>query len=153
MFRRAGNYLGSQKGFSMLEIMLMLVIMLVLLAAAIIPLPKQMDRLDKKLFLYQLQADLYWAKSYAITKQETVNLQFLPIEKSYRIRTLSASRKMLVKRKLPASIRHVNGSLDNISFLPNGNANRFGTILFFHKEEYFSIVCQIGKGRFYVKEG
>ncbi|KAB7708779.1 hypothetical protein F9802_01110 [Bacillus aerolatus] len=144
--------LKSEKGFSILEMLLILSIMLVLLSVTVLPLPKLAANFEKKQFFNQLQADLFLAQSYAIAKQDVVEVKFLPAGDRYSIHPVTASSVMLIQRNMPDSIRHVNGSLAKLSFLPNGNTSSFGTVHFKYQDQYISLIFQIGKGRFYVKE-
>ncbi|WP_343070788.1 competence type IV pilus minor pilin ComGD [Bacillus sp. REN10] len=146
------NFLRNQKGMSMLEILMVLSIVLIILTAAMIPYPKMIENMEKEKFIDQLQADLYLAQSHAISKQQIVNVQLLTTRDAYQMKTLTAPSTILVQRQFPDSIRHLDGSLQEIRFLPNGNTNRFGTMLFQYKEKYIKVVFQIGKGRFYVEE-
>ncbi|PAQ14815.1 hypothetical protein CD798_09150 [Bacillaceae bacterium SAOS 7] len=146
------EHIRNQQGVSMLEMLIVLSVFLIILSAAMIPFPKMLDNMEKEKFMDQLQADLYLAQSYAISKQEIVNIQFLTTIDSYRIKTVNVPSEMLAQRELPDSVRHMEGSLQEIWFLPNGNTNRFGTMLFKYKDRYIKVVFQIGKGRFYVEE-
>ncbi|WP_338750071.1 competence type IV pilus minor pilin ComGD [Bacillus sp. FJAT-52991] len=152
MLNRSMKHVRNQQGVSMIEMLMVLSIFLIILAAAIIPFPKMLDSMEKEKFIDQLQADLYLAQSHAISKQEIVNVQLLTTRDSYRMKTMTAPSTVLVQRKFPDSIRHLDGSLQEIWFLPNGNTNRFGTMLFKYKDGYIKVVFQIGKGRFYVEE-
>ncbi len=146
------EHIRNQQGVSMLEMLIVLSVFLIILSAAMIPFPKMLDNMEKEKFMDQLQADLYLAQSYAISKQEIVNIQFLMTIDSYRIKTVNVPSEMLAQRELPDSIQHMEGSLQEIWFLPNGHTNRFGTMLFKYKDRYIKVVFQIGKGRFYVEE-
>ena len=142
----------GEKGFTLIETMIMLTVILVLLSIAVLPFPKLAANFEKEQFLNQLQADLFFAQSYAIAKQETVEVRFIHKEDRYTIRSRTATANFLVQRNIPDTIRYIDGSLATLSFLQNGNTNSFGTVHFKYRDQYISLIFQIGKGRFYVKE-
>ncbi|RJS59682.1 competence type IV pilus minor pilin ComGD [Bacillus sp. PK3_68] len=142
----------SDEGFTLVETMVILTVIVVLLSVAVLPFPRVAADFEKQQFLNQLQADLFLAQSYAIAKQEVVEVRFIYTENRYTIRPLTAPTNLFVQRSMPDTIRYVDGSLAKLSFLPNGNTSSFGTVHFEYLDRHISLIFQIGKGRFYVKE-
>ncbi|WP_049663160.1 competence type IV pilus minor pilin ComGD [Bacillus sp. FJAT-27231] len=152
MFHKRMRLPKEERGFTLMETMVVLTIIIVLLSIAVLPFPKLAAHFEKEQFLNQLQADLFFAQSYAIARQEKVEVKFFYTENCYTIRSLTSTANFLVQRNMPDTIRYMDGSLTILSFLPNGNTNNFGTVRFRYGSRYISLVFQIGKGRFYVTE-
>ncbi|WP_052728939.1 competence type IV pilus minor pilin ComGD [Bacillus thermotolerans] len=151
MFHKVFFSLQKDRGFSMLEVLLVLSVMLVLLSVLVLPLPKLTASAEKNQFFYQLQADLFFAQSYAISRQERVEVRFSSNPQGYTVHSLSGS-SLSLHRTMPQSVTYIAGSLSKMTFLPNGNTIEFGLLRFMHRGESISYVVQIGKGRFYVQK-
>ncbi|KIL75289.1 hypothetical protein A3781_09345 [Bacillus badius] len=152
MFNKMKKAIKEEQGFTMIETMVVLAVVLVVLSITVLSFSRGAAEFEKRQFLNQLRADLFLAQSHAIAKQETVEVRFAYGGNRYTVRTLASSSSFLVQRNIPDAIQYMDGSLAKLSFLPNGNTNSFGTVYFKYGDRYLSLVFQIGKGRFYVKE-
>ncbi|HZG71970.1 MAG TPA: competence type IV pilus minor pilin ComGD [Chondromyces sp.] len=141
----------KEDGYTLLEILLVLTVLVVLLGVAVIPLPKLGQEMDKRIFIAQLHNDLQFAHAKAMAEQQKVQVNFHTNQK-YVIKTLSAVSSETITRSFPQSVRYLEGTMNSIVFLPNGNTDRFGTMTFIVEKEVIKVVFLIGKGRFYVKE-
>jgi competence protein ComGD len=141
----------NQRGYTILEMLLVLSISITLLlftSFSIFPFQKS---LTKKNFISLLKADLYYLQSYAINKKEKVVLQFYPYGGRYSGREIGGENLLL--RTLPDGISQIpHSSISSITFYPNGNTDRFGTIYYMAGEEQIKVSFQIGQGRFYVQQ-
>ncbi|WP_409251340.1 competence type IV pilus minor pilin ComGD [Bacillus sp. SCS-153A] len=143
--------IGKQNGYTMLEMLLVLSISITLLFFASFSLLPFYEKLTRMNFTSLLKSDLYYLQSYAINKREEVILQFYPYGGKYTGRVRGG--ESLFVRNLPEGISQIpNTSLSSITFYPNGNTNRFGTIYYMDGEEQIKVTFQIGQGRFNVQE-
>ncbi|PFG05730.1 hypothetical protein ATG71_2569 [Bacillus sp. es.034] len=132
----------------MLVVLLIFTILLSWVGFSIVPLK---DHTEKELFISQLESDLYQIQSYSINHQTPLFLTFYPFTNKYVAKT--DARKTIVSRELPAGIViNSTNSLEEITFYPDGNTNRFGRVNFKMGDVTMFLMFQIGQGRFYVQE-
>lgn len=132
----------------MLIVLLIFTILLSWVGFSIIPLK---DHTEKELFISQLESDLYQIQSYSINHQTPLFLTFYPFTNKYVAKT--DARQTIVSRELPAGIViNSTNSLEEITFYPDGNTNRFGRVNFKMGDVTWFLMFQIGQGRFYVQE-
>ncbi|WP_406686777.1 competence type IV pilus minor pilin ComGD [Rossellomorea vietnamensis] len=132
----------------MLIVLLIFTILLSWVGFSIIPLK---DHTEKELFISQLESDLYQIQSYSINHQTPLFLTFYPFTNKYVAKT--DARQTIVSRELPAGIViNSTNSLEEITFYPDGNTNRFGRVNFKMGDVTLFLMFQIGQGRFYVQE-
>ncbi|UXH44475.1 competence type IV pilus minor pilin ComGD [Rossellomorea vietnamensis] len=132
----------------MLIALLIFTILLSWVGFSIIPLK---DHTEKELFISQLESDLYQIQSYSINHQTPLFLTFYPFTNKYVAKT--DARQTIVSRELPAGIViNSTNSLEEITFYPDGNTNRFGRVNFKMGDVTLFLMFQIGQGRFYVQE-
>ena len=132
----------------MLIVLLIFTILLSWVGFSIVPLK---DHTEKELFISQLESDLYQIQSYSINHQTPLFLTFYPFTNKYVAKT--DARQTIVSRELPAGIQiNSTNSLEEITFYPNGNTNRFGRVNFKMGDLNMYLMFQIGQGRFYVQE-
>jgi competence protein ComGD len=132
----------------MLVVLLIFTILLSWVGFSIVPLK---DHTEKELFISQLESDLYQIQSYSINHQTPLFLTFYPFTNKYVAKT--DARKTIVSRELPAGIViNSTNSLEEITFFPDGNTNRFGRVNFKMGDVTMFLMFQIGQGRFYVQE-
>ncbi|WP_044022961.1 competence type IV pilus minor pilin ComGD [Bacillus sp. SG-1] len=142
---------GKQNGYTMVEMLVVLSISLTLLIFTSILILPIHDTLTRKNFISLLKSDLYYLQSYAINKKEEVSLQFYPYGGKYSGRVVGG--ESLFVRNLPEGISQIpNSSLSSLTFYPNGNTDRFGSLYYIAGEEQIKVTFQIGQGRFNVQE-
>ncbi|WP_368077877.1 competence type IV pilus minor pilin ComGD [Bacillus sp. NTK074B] len=141
----------AEAGYTLIEILIVLLIFTILLSwvgFSVLPLK---SHTEKELFISQLESDLYQIQSYSINHQTLISLTFYPLTSKYVAKT--GARQTIVSRELPEGIEMVSrNSLEEITFFPDGNTNRFGRVNFKMKDERLHLMFQIGQGRFYVQE-
>ncbi|MGV3464119.1 MAG: competence type IV pilus minor pilin ComGD [Heyndrickxia sp.] len=142
-------HLGN-KGFTLIEVLIVLLVLTIFLSLSIASFKPLKDTLDKKMIISQLEADLYYAQSYSISRQELVTVQFYPAYNRYLMKT--AKGNIIVNRSWTTSATLLNGSFLSFNILRDGNISRFGTLTFEINGETFELIFNIGRGRFRVQE-
>ncbi|BCB04718.1 competence type IV pilus minor pilin ComGD [Bacillus sp. KH172YL63] len=141
----------GEGGYTLIEMMIVLLVVSTLLWWVTFSAVPMRDSVAKDLFLTQLQSDLYQIQSYSIRHQSQVILTFYPLSNKYVAREVT--RKTILTRQLSAGIKISSSSnLEDITFYPDGNTNRFGKVNFKAGDGILQLMFQIGQGRFYVQE-
>ncbi len=141
----------SNKGFTLLEIMFVVVVLSVILSIALIQVKPTWDWLQKKMFISQIQSDLYYAHSYAINRKETVVIRISEAKNEYEARA-SSSNHLLFHRSIPRPIHITQSNLNHFHLTPQGTISNFGTVQFTSNGQSFKLTFHIGRGRFIVQQ-
>ncbi|MDG5470792.1 competence type IV pilus minor pilin ComGD [Jeotgalibacillus sp. ET6] len=143
------------RGFTMVELMVVLLLMTVLISVCGSLAYKSIQVKEEKLFKEQLSEDLHDAQLTALTSGEYVSLYFYPHSSYYFIlKGSGAQAKYLAKRDLPDSIKILDTTtLPAFKFLPSGSTDTFGAIRFSINGDPYSVHYFLGKGRFYIAQG
>lgn len=142
----------SEKGFTLIEALLVLSVFMILSAITAFPLKPQYEKAEIESFLVQFQADLYYAQQYAIVHQleTTVNIQ---ADQHYYYIRARFDQPLLVRRVYSKNIDVIQQSQPLFfKFMPDGNINKFGTLGINCGSRIYRMTFLIGKGRFYVVE-
>lgn len=130
--------------------MVALSILMILLSLSFLLFKPQMEMATKNAFFTQLQADLFYAQSYALSHQMKMYVQFTPSKKEYAI-TGDIATGEIIRRKYDESVVINDDRVSfNFSILPNGNMSKFATYPFSMGGKKYTLTIQIGQGRFYV---
>lgn len=141
-----------EMGFTLLETMMVLAGFFLLISLSFLLIRPQTETLETKQFFSQLQADLFYAQQYAITKQVMVAMQFEPEDSYYFIMERPGSAKIL-ERTYSENIRAMEGTTKLLlQFRSNGNISSPGTIIFYIGDKRYQLIFQLGRGRFYLAE-
>ncbi|MBM7584607.1 competence protein ComGD [Bacillus pakistanensis] len=142
---------SSEKGYSIIETLIVLTMTTILLGVTIFSFQPLQRSLQKKIFISQLQADLYFLQSFAINQKQTSILEFGNRNGYYQ--GASITGEVLFYRKLPEYVTQVqNERLFRVIINPNGNTDRFGDLYFIVHGKEIKLRFHIGQGRFYVYE-
>ncbi|TRZ37599.1 type II secretion system protein [Niallia circulans] len=142
----------TQSGFTLLEMLTALSILLVILAVIPMLLKPQYELLQERTFFTQLQTDLLYAQNYALSHQKSIYAQFNPTEKRYYFRA-DLKTGMIVDRHYHKSITINEDSVPiNFTITPSGNVSKFASYRISIGENKYIFTIQIGRGRSYVKE-
>ncbi|WP_419956137.1 competence type IV pilus minor pilin ComGD [Neobacillus niacini] len=142
--------LECQKGFTLIESLIVLSIFLIISSITAFNIKPQYYSTIDKAFISQLKADLYYGQQYAIAHQIEVKVIFYEHEHMY---TIATGSKQLVERNHSPMITVTQGSIQLVfKFNPNGNVDRFGTLFIRTQQNNYRFILLIGKGRFYVTE-
>jgi len=140
----------NQKGFTLIESLIVLSIFLIVSSITAFSLKPQFHSVNDKAFIIQLKADLYYGQQYAIANQMDVKVIFYEYEHKY---VLVAGSNQIVERTHSPKIRVSQGTIPlYFKFSPNGNLDRFGSLFIRTEQKLYRLTFLIGKGRFYVVE-
>ncbi|MEL3974069.1 competence type IV pilus minor pilin ComGD [Rossellomorea oryzaecorticis] len=141
----------AQKGFTFIEMLMVLLIFSVLLSFAAFSSEPMKEHAEKTFFISQLHSDLYLIQSQSFFTQNSITLVFYPSSNKYVAKDFYGMT--LVSRELPPGIQisEIN-RWNEIIFNPTGNTNRFGPVYFNSEDSTIKLSFQIGQGRFYVQE-
>lgn len=144
--------LHSNKGFTLLESLIVLSVVSVVLLFGILALNPVMEWMQKRMFVSQLQSDIYQAHSYAINRREKVLFVFSRDDNRYS--ATGESGGLLFKRDIPPPVKITGGTLNQLWFhiTPDGTINHFGYVHFSLNDQVIELSFNIGRGRFVVKE-
>jgi competence protein ComGD len=142
----------TEHGFTLIESLCVLSIFLIMTSITAFSLKPQYEMMESKMFLNQLQADLFYGQQYAISHQHEVLVFIIPEQHYYYIRN-SSTWPPLISRYYSNSVTVSPGTLPlAITFTPSGSANKSGSFLIQCGSKHFRFTLLIGKGRFYVVE-
>jgi competence protein ComGD len=140
----------NSKGFTLIETLLVLSIVFIISSVTIFHYHPHKNTSFDKLFIYQLQSDLYFAQQYAISHQNEVTVHIDQLNNYYII---SEDAKPIIKRVFTSNVTWDKGSLLlTFRFLLDGNTNKAGVLFFTINQRTYKLTILLGKGRFYVVE-
>jgi competence protein ComGD len=145
-------YFRNENGHSLLEMTLVLLIIATVLTLPLVSLGAVADAGERNQFIYQLQQDLYYAQQMALSQQLVASVVFLNGSKEYIIRQ---GGEVILRRKFQVeetTIVQGTLSLTDISFLPNGNVQKSGSLTIRMNDHRYRLVLLLGKGRFYIEQ-
>lgn len=143
---------NKQKGFTLIESLLVLSIFMIISSITAFSLKPQYFRIEDNVFLTQLQADLLYGQQYAISHHCEVIVMFSEYKNEYSL-NIRYDLPPIVERSYTAQIKVENGTLPlNFKFLSDGNVNKFGSFFIRTSDKSYRFTVLIGKGRFYVIE-
>ena len=138
-----------EDGFTMLEVLIVMSVLTVLLSFSVIKLQPIWETMQKKMFITKLQADLYYAHSYAMNRKESVTVSFPRGNNEYQA---ISSKELLFKRQIPSPIILAATNLNSIVITAEGNVSNFGSMTFQMNDRKITMTFYIGRGRFLSKE-
>lgn len=142
----------SKEGFTLIEMLIVLTVVSVVLVFGIFTMKPVMEWMQKRMFISQLQSDLYRAHSYAITRKEKISIVFLQDENRYYAEGESSG--ILLNRDVQPPVSITGGSLNQLRLhiTHDGTINNFGNVDFEVNGQAIELAFHIGRGRFVVKE-
>lgn len=139
----------NEKGFTLLESLLVLSIFILVVSFSMLFLKPHYLILEKHFFFSQLKADLLYAQQYALSTQKQVNVTFSDQNHFYYIRKYNG--ELLVKRNYSEDISVKAGTQPtSFRYTSRGNINSFGSLYIYFGKEGYLFTFLIGGGRFYV---
>ncbi|MBS4176353.1 competence type IV pilus minor pilin ComGD [Lederbergia citrea] len=141
----------KENGFTLLEILIVICVMTVLLSFSFFTIKSFSELMQKRAFISQIQSDLYYAHSYALSRRETVTVRFSILSNQYEAIS-GHSREIIVQRKIPKPIKLENSNVPSFIITPEGNVSNFGTVFFRLNDKRLKLTFFIGRGRFLVQE-
>ncbi|MEH7417692.1 competence type IV pilus minor pilin ComGD [Neobacillus drentensis] len=142
----------NQKGFTLVESLLVLSIFMIISSITAFTLQPQHFVLEDKAFISQLRSDLLYSQQYAISHQHEVSILIQPDQYRYYV-LANTDRPPILERNYSTNIYLIEGTLPlYFKFLPDGNVNKVGTFFIQTKKKNYRVIFLIGMGRFYVTE-
>lgn len=141
---------AAEKGFTLIESLLVLSIFLVISSVTAFSIKPQYELKESELFLTRLQADLLYGQQYAISHQQEVTVMFSEQQHYYYLRT-SFNLPPFLRRNYSENITVSPGSLPlTFKFSPDGTVSKFGSLFIQCGSKHYRLTFLIGEGRFYV---
>ena len=136
----------DNKGYSLLELLLVLIIVVVIGSCALIMNNRYVEKHTFDLFYNQLILDARHLQLTAMKEGENITLSFDSAGTRYAGR--KSFFELLFRRELPPGYRlSTRSNLQELSFHPNGTIVKFGTLTFETPSGIKIIHVYIGKGR------
>lgn len=140
----------KNKGFTLIETLLVLSVFLILLSISTILIKPHYQFLGRELFFSQLKSDFYHAQQYSISHQKNLNVYILPKEFRYFIKE-DFDGAVIVDRYYSKNVIVSKDTLDlYFQIKPNGNISKFGNLIIEIENIRYKFTIQLGRGRFYV---
>ncbi|MFD3447746.1 competence type IV pilus minor pilin ComGD [Microbacteriaceae bacterium 4G12] len=137
-----------ERGFTLLETLLVLFIVSVLATVGYMNLQPIYEHRKIEQFVEQFQQDVIFMQQAALSNNRRYALRLYPEQHKYNITQVGAENATLV-RYYDSQLNIDIGTLPQpLTYRENGNINRAGTMYVSYKNRKYSIVFQIGKGRF-----
>ncbi|WP_244658419.1 competence type IV pilus minor pilin ComGD [Priestia megaterium] len=138
----------KQKGFTLIEMLMVLFIVQVMMFSIIVAIRPLVEYYKITLFLRQLQSDTFYVQQTAMNRESPIKINFAPKGAEYIV---SDSRAVLYKRAYDSTIQITFGSGNStIQYNKNGNISQAKTIFISNQKFKYKVTFQIGRGRFYV---
>ncbi|MFB7140305.1 competence type IV pilus minor pilin ComGD [Gottfriedia sp. NPDC056225] len=145
-YRCLKKRLGNSPGFTFIELLLVLTIMMMLLILPISQVRKVEDEQKLSLFIQMLQNDIFLAQRNAILKQMPTRIIFY--QKKYEIQDNLLNPPVVI-RNFDESIMITYLTLKPpLRFNSDGNISNFGTISIKYKKIEYIVTFYLGSGRF-----
>lgn len=139
-------------GFTMIEVLLVLSILSLFIYLGGVGVQKLWSTMERKVFISQLEADLYYAQTFAISRKTNVSVDFYPLYDRYVAKNANEN-EILFDRQLSKSIDLLNaGAIRSFSITGDGSITKFGTLSFRNQQNVISLVFYIGMGRFRIEQ-
>jgi competence protein ComGD len=139
----------NDRGFTLPEMLIVLAVVSIMAAIGVAAVQPALEWTQKRMFISQLESDLYHVQSQAINRKETIVFQFSKEQNQY---AAMAGSKTILTRELPAPIRMTGGNLSRFHITPDGTISHFGTVQFQLNGHEMELTIFLGRGRFIVKE-
>ncbi|MGN4882175.1 comG operon protein ComGD [Bacillus cereus group sp. MYBK106-1] len=142
----------KQKGFTLLEILLVLFAISVLSMVTYVNVHSLYEKQKIEQFLRQFSNDILYMQQLAINRQKHYTLRWHKHRHMYYIGE-SSTDLSIIKREYDSDIQlDLNTFPNPMTYNPSGNINRGGTILLSYRSYKYEIVFQLGRGRFTYRE-
>ena len=142
----------KQKGFTLLEILLVLFAISVLSMVTYVNVHSLYEKQKIEQFLRQFSNDILYMQQLAINRQKHYTLRWHKDRHMYYIGE-SSTDLSIIKREYDSDIQlDLNTFPNPMTYNPSGNINRGGTILLSYRSYKYEIVFQLGRGRFKYRE-
>lgn len=139
--------LNNEAGFTLLEAIFVLFVVSLIGLIAIGLFPKYEEK-KVDTFLEQLRQDIVLMQQSAISHSNSHQLHFYPMDHQYVI--TNGIETILIRNYDHDIVIDLNTLPSSLTFGPDGNIGRGGTMYVSYKTKKYKIVFQLGAGRFYI---
>ncbi|MGE7601241.1 competence type IV pilus minor pilin ComGD [Peribacillus sp. NPDC097675] len=135
----------------MSETLIVLVVFLLLSALGLNLYPNFFKGMENKMFLNQLNEDIFYAQQYAISHESLI---YFYMDNERGVYTIySYKEEGILERTIPKDIRFLKGTLGAAFYFNQyGNASKAGTMTIDTTNGKYKLVVNIGKGRFRIEK-
>lgn len=140
----------NNKGFTLIEMLLVMSVIMVISTLSFYSFQSYCDKKKLDYFMEQLEEDILFAQMTAMTSQRVVYVNFG--NEYYTVKDQNIFAKELLKRYYGEGIivTFLTSSMNKqVVFYPNGNIKKIGKVQVKCKKYKYTIVFQLGRGRFY----
>jgi competence protein ComGD len=143
--------LYNQRGFTLLEMLLVLTIFMMIVSLSFGMYPTFIKNLDTRLFLEQFSDDLYYSQQYAITQQKNIYFTIDIPGRSYYSYSYSDGR--ILQRNIPDDVKFEKLTLDLfLTFTTSGNVSSSGSWQIRADQSLYKVTVYLGAGRFRIEK-
>lgn len=135
----------------MSETLIVLVVFLLLSSLGLNLYPSFFKGMENKMFLNQLNEDIFYAQQYAISHESLI---YFYVDNERDVYTIYSYKEQgIVERAIPKDIQFSQGTLGAaFNFNQYGNASKSGTMMIDTTKGRYKLVVNIGKGRFRIEK-
>lgn len=144
------RYINGQRGFTLVEMLLVLAIVVLLSTFAVRFTIKNIEQHQTEQFFKQFQQDMHYLQSYAMAHNVSVRMDIRSNGKRYL--GIATSKGTILEKSTPNGYSLVQWNPYRIQYLPNGNVSTIGALTFLTPEGKRQIQVYIGKGRMRLDE-
>lgn len=140
----------NNKGFTLIEMLLVMSVIMVISTLSFYSFQSYYDKKKLDYFMEQLEEDILFAQMTAMASQRVVYVNFG--NEYYTVKDQNIFAKELLKRYYGEGIAvtFLTSSMSKqVVFYPNGNIKKIGKVQVKYKKYKYTIVFQLGRGRFY----
>ncbi|MGG0658601.1 competence type IV pilus minor pilin ComGD [Rummeliibacillus pycnus] len=139
----------NQKGFTLIEMLLVLVIMMLICTIGISVGKKQLDRQLENRFIEQLKADIELTQALSFQYQGAASLYIFDAINEIHIYVPKYHKdNPIIIRKYPKNVEfRYYSTLDHVIFTENQTVSRSGTIIFSVNGRRVKLNVYLGEGR------
>ncbi|MFJ7746161.1 competence type IV pilus minor pilin ComGD [Peribacillus sp. NPDC097295] len=135
----------------MSETLIVLVVFLLLSALGLNLYPSFFKGMENKMFLNQLNEDIFYAQQYAISHESLI---YFYVDDERGVYTIySYKEEGILERSIPKDIQFLKGTLGAAFYFNQyGNVSKSGTMTIDTTNGKYKLVVNIGKGRFRIEK-
>lgn len=141
----------NNRGYTLIEMTLVLMIIAVVSSLTFGNMKSTFDATKRNEFIYQLQQDLFYTQQLALSHHLSASVVIRNSSKEYIIRQGGVVK---LTRRFDDNVTFipVSLSLNDITFLHDGNARKAGTMIIEIGDHSYRLVLLLGRGRFYLEQ-
>lgn len=147
--RQTGKLVNNSSGFTLLEMLFSLAILMILLTITVPLVFSTIEKQTEKEFFKVFKSDVLFLQNQSIGTNQYYRLVFY--DDHYKIID-SSTGESLVVRTYPNQLTVDGRLLKRISFNARGTIKQPGTMTISTEETTYRIIFPLGKGRFYIDE-